>query len=163
VATTLSVVVSMMTQDGLAVGECERVEETELHFFTAARLALGHELEFRLELDGADGTVLGNMRVVAGVGPLRWRAKILNIHPDDRKLWDAWNTARRAGRIMSVSTTNLGAGLLGHAPTNADSLANERALARMEERRQRFAHLRSEWKEDEDDLFIEGAFDMTPV
>ena len=162
-ATTLSVVISMMTEDGLAVGECMKVNESELHFFTASRLGVGKEMEFRLELDGADVTVLGNMRVYANAGHMHWRAKILNIHPDDRAVWEAWNCARREGRVISMDHRAVGEGLLGQAPARADSAANLQALARMEARKERFAKLRSSWKADEDDLFVAGAFELSPV
>ncbi|MCK6506796.1 hypothetical protein L6R53_26070 [Myxococcota bacterium] len=160
-----SFMISVRNDLGVAVGHAEQLSADHVAFWMNVPLERGSKVEFRLELPGADETVLGFLVIEAGEGPpgtlVHYRARVAEIDPGDRDCFHRWVQAVSEGHVpLNVR----GAALTGNPFSTMHGASREQteaALRRIEERKERMARATQRFTEqDTDEVFIAGVFDL---
>jgi len=163
-----SVIISLKTDRGLVVGHGLDVREDRVVFTVPTRLVTGQELEFRLELRGANDTVLGWLRV----GPRGLdrssreeltEGQITRISPDDQATYARWVKDIAVGRVAShLREDRLGRdGFTAmHGATQGET---DHALNQIEARKERFAHIRGAPAPETEGIFVKDLFQQAPA
>ena len=150
-ATQSNAMVALQTAAGLNFGHVRRVSPTEMVFEADARLDIGDEVPWRLELLGWKETVMGSL-TVRQVQPRQgdvpiFYARIDSIKDTDRPLFDTWLRDSELGGVSrrydenpeSLVGSNFDAPMRGasHTETTAalERLARRRAQGRKHKER----------------------------
>ncbi|MCB9778529.1 MAG: hypothetical protein H6742_08210 [Alphaproteobacteria bacterium] len=154
-----SVIIGVKSRLGLLVGQATDVDGEHLVFEVVGQIKIGEVMPFRVELSGADDTVLGELRIVrllaGNTGQLqRWVAAITGIDPRYSERFDEWVEDMQAGRspwrLRKLVTTGV-----MHGATEKET---HTALSRMDARRSRLSKLTADeegrWDEDTGEIFV---------
>jgi len=138
--------VALQTKDGLAFGYVLDMGDQDVSFEVNSNMHPGEEMSFRMELKGYEETVMGHLRVTQ-VFPSRtaawphYRAKILEIPEDDRRLLSIWledqrdgGSSRRVERDPGAFVKDMFAGRMHGASEASTKLVIERINARRSRR-----------------------------
>jgi len=97
--------ISLRAPQGLVVGRADSVRGRKIDFWLDVPLILGARLEFRLELPGADDTVLGWLGIDGGQeashrkGQAHYQAHVDTIDKGDLKPFERWLHDTELGRV----------------------------------------------------------------
>lgn len=159
-----SFMISVRNDLGVAVGHAEQLNADRVAFWMNVPLEQGSKVEFRLELPGADETVLGFLVIEAGEGPpgtlVHYRARVAEIDPGDRECFQRWVQAVSEGHVPLNVRGTTRSGNPFSTMHGASREQTEAALRRIEERKERMARATQRFVEDDtDEVFIAGVFD----
>lgn len=165
--TAASVMIAAKTEQGLVVGYADMVRGHSIGFWMNVPLQQGARIEFRLELPGADDTVLGWMRIEAGSGPpgslVHYRAHVDTLDKGDLVPFQRWLHDAEVGRV----SLHLREGLIKKGPFDqmhgATPAQTETALRRIDQRKRRFAHIGETPQAPIEELFVPGLFQPQPL
>ncbi|MCK6508076.1 hypothetical protein L6R53_32710 [Myxococcota bacterium] len=162
--------ISVRNELGVAVGHADGLTEERVSFHVNVPLGLGEKVEFRLELPGADDTVLGWLVVESGQGPpgtlVHYRGRVAELDPGDVACFQRWVQAVREGHValdLRGDSKRQGAFVTMHGATDEET---QTALRRMDERRSRLSRITQVApvsEEPTDEIFIACAFESVPV
>ncbi len=149
---------SIKTVHGLVVGQAVDVSDDRLLLDINGPVEFGIPLEFRLELPGADETVLGTLRLRRSGRGLT-QADVVAIAEEDQDVFDLWWRSFEQGRFTYRPSVALGRGGGRSEMHGASETETETALSRIDERRarfkERFDKLRGEpTEEDTGEIFV---------
>lgn len=154
-----SVIIGVKSRLGLLVGQATDVDGEHIVFEVVGQLAVGESMPFRVELSGADDTVLGDLRIVrllsGRTGQLqRWVGVLTGVDPRYRQRFDEWVEDMQAGRSPWRLRKLAISGVM-HGATEEETRT---ALDRMDARRSRLSKVtegEGHWDEDTGEIFVQ--------
>ena len=139
------VMVALQTKDGLAFGYVMELANELVTFEVNSNITPGEQMAFRMELKGYEETIMGQLTVTSGqkATVANWpiyRAKILEIPPDDRQLLEVWMEDQRDGgssRRVERNPDEYVKDMFAKRMSGASTASTKLVIDRMNERRAR--------------------------